>query len=88
MNFYNAEQFSYPCEDPLAIRVIHECIETLQEEQLPFATLDFIPELFNNLMTIRIILRNLTTSYCWELEDLPLVRMLCKKHSVHRINAF
>ena len=49
MNFYNAEQFSYPCEDPLAIRVIHECIETLQEEQLPFATLVFIPELFKQL---------------------------------------
>lgn len=49
MNFYNAEQFSYPYEDPLAIRVIHECIEKLQEESLPFTTLDFIPELFKEL---------------------------------------
>lgn len=49
MKFYNAEQFSYPCEDPLAIHVIRECIEKLQEEQLPFTTLDFIPELFKEL---------------------------------------
>lgn len=49
MKFYNAEQLSYPAEDPLAIHVIRECIEKLQEEQLPFTTLDFIPQLFHDL---------------------------------------
>ncbi len=49
MKFYNSEQFSYPAEDPLAIHVIREGIEKLQEEQLPFVTLDFIPELFSEL---------------------------------------
>lgn len=53
MKFYNAEQFSYPCEDPLAIHVIRECIEKLQEEPLPFTTLDFIPELFKELETYK-----------------------------------
>ena len=27
MKFYNSEKFAYPCEDPLAIHAITECIE-------------------------------------------------------------
>ncbi len=49
MKFYNSEKFAYPCEDPLAIHAITECIEKLQEEKLPFVTLDFIPQLLAEL---------------------------------------
>lgn len=49
MKFYNSEQFAFPKEDPAAIRSVNECVENLLEEKLPFVTLDFIPELFNEL---------------------------------------
>ena len=49
MKFYNSEKFAYPCEDPLAIHAITEFIEKLQEEKLPFVTLDFIPQLLAEL---------------------------------------
>lgn len=49
MKFYNTERFTYPKEDPIAIRAVRECIEKLEEEKLPFATLEFIPGLLREL---------------------------------------
>lgn len=53
MKFYNTEQFTCPQEDPVIIHSINECIDKLLEEKLPFVTLDFIPELFDELEKLR-----------------------------------
>ncbi len=49
INYYNTEQFSFPKEDPIAIRKIIGFINKLKEEKLPFSTLDFVQELLQQI---------------------------------------
>ena len=53
ITFYNTEKFSFPKEDPIAIKQITNFINKLKKEKLPFSTLDFIDDLFQELENLQ-----------------------------------